>query len=68
MHAAVAGHGYPGAFWLLPAVIEKLRAQLVSMKKAGGDEPFKTSAGTMLKYIGNVARAPDEDKFRCGKQ
>jgi hypothetical protein len=21
----------------------------------------------MLKYIGNVARAPDEDKFRCSK-
>jgi hypothetical protein len=46
------------------AVIEKLRGQLVSMKKAGGDEPFKTAAGTMLKYIGNVARAPNEEKFR----
>ncbi|KAF6266626.1 hypothetical protein COO60DRAFT_1697171 [Scenedesmus sp. NREL 46B-D3] len=49
------------------SVIEKLRAQLVSMKKAGGDEPFKTAAGTMLKYIGNVARSPDEDKFRSIK-
>ncbi|WIA09100.1 hypothetical protein OEZ85_008512 [Tetradesmus obliquus] len=46
------------------SVIEKLRGQLVSMKKAGGEEPFKTAAGTMLKYIGNVARAPDEEKFR----
>lgn len=34
------------------------------MKKQGGDEAFKTAAGTLLKYIGNVVRAPDEDKFR----
>lgn len=52
---------------LRAAVIEKLRGQLVSMKKAGGEEPFKTAAGTMLKYIGNVARAPDEEKFRWGR-
>jgi hypothetical protein len=46
-------------------VIEKLRGQLVSMKKAAaGDEAFKTCVSTQLKYIGNVARAPDEDKFR----
>eukprot|EP00879_Flechtneria_rotunda_P025672 GHRR01027306.1.p1 GENE.GHRR01027306.1~~GHRR01027306.1.p1 ORF type:complete len:186 (+),score=60.47 GHRR01027306.1:425-982(+) len=46
------------------SVIEKLRGQLVAMKKAGGDEPFKTAAATLMKYIGNVARAPNEDKFR----
>lgn len=46
-------------------MIEKLRGQLVSMKKASsGDEAFKTCVSTMIKYIGNVARAPDEDKFR----
>lgn len=45
-------------------MIEKLRGQLVVMKKAGGDEAFKVAASTLLKYIGNVARAPDEDKFR----
>jgi hypothetical protein len=46
-------------------VIEKLRGQLVSMKKASsGDEAFKTCVSTMIKYIGNVARSPDEDKFR----
>lgn len=47
------------------AVIEKLRGQLVSMKKScSGDEAFKTCVSTMIKYIGNVARSPDEDKFR----
>jgi peptide-N4-(N-acetyl-beta-glucosaminyl)asparagine amidase len=46
------------------AVIEKLRGQLVAMKKAGGEESFKTAASTLLKYIGNIARAPEEDKFR----
>jgi hypothetical protein len=35
------------------------------MKKASsGDEAFKTCVSTMIKYIGNIARAPDEDKFR----
>lgn len=47
------------------SVIEKLRGQLVSMKKsASGDEAFKTCVSTQLKYISNVARAPDDDKFR----
>eukprot|EP00775_Hariotina_reticulata_P013661 gene13661-13783_t len=46
------------------SVIEKLRGQLVAMKKAGGEEPFKIAASTLLKYMGNIARAPDEDKFR----
>jgi hypothetical protein len=46
-------------------VIEKLRGQLVSMKKtASSEEAFKTCVSTMIKYIGNVARSPDEDKFR----
>lgn len=49
----------------IPSVIEKLRGELVSMKKAASsEEAFKTSISTMLKYIGNVARSPDEDKFR----
>ncbi|KAF8072947.1 ubxn1 [Scenedesmus sp. PABB004] len=46
------------------SVLEKLRPALVAMKKAGGDEGFKAAAGTLLKYLGNVARAPDEAKFR----
>lgn len=46
-------------------MIEKLRRQLVSMKKgAASEESFKTCVSTMIKYIGNVARSPDEDKFR----
>lgn len=46
-------------------MIEKLRGQLVSMKKtASSEEAFKTCVSTMIKYIGNVARSPDEDKFR----
>lgn len=35
------------------------------MKKGcGSEEAFKTCISTMLKYLGNVVRAPDEDKFR----
>ena len=39
------------------------------MKKAStapGEDPerFKTAASTMLKYIGNIAGNPDEEKFR----
>lgn len=35
------------------------------MKKAApSDDAFRTACSTLLKYIGNVARAPDEDKFR----
>lgn len=36
----------------------------MTMKKQGGDEAYKTAASTLLKYLGNVVRAPDEDKFR----
>jgi len=47
------------------AAIEKLRNQLVSMKKGcASEEAFKTCISTVLKYLGNVVRAPDEDKFR----
>ena len=50
-------------------VIEKMRGMLVSMKKSapGGDEQFKTAVNTLLKYIGNIARAPEEEKFRSIK-
>lgn len=51
------------------AVLEKLRAKLVDMKKSCGDnsEQFKTAANTLTKYLGNIARSPDEDKFRAIK-
>lgn len=45
---------------------EKLRATLVDMKKAAGgdaDKP-KLAWATMLKYIGNIAKNPAEEKFR----
>jgi hypothetical protein len=40
-----------------PPVLEKLRAQLVAMKKAapGGEEQFKTAVSTLLKYLGGSA-------------
>ncbi|KAI8462523.1 MAG: hypothetical protein J3K34DRAFT_182318 [Monoraphidium minutum] len=48
------------------SLLEKLRPQLVSMKKdaPGGEEQFKAAAAILLKYIGNVARDPEEAKFR----
>lgn len=48
----------------LSTAIQQCRTHLVTMKKQGGDEAFKTAANTLLKYIGNVARSPDEDKYR----
>jgi hypothetical protein len=50
-------------------VIEKMRGVLVSMKKSapGGDEQFKAAVNTLMKYIGNIARAPEEEKFRSIK-
>jgi hypothetical protein len=43
-----------------------MRAIAVEMKKAaaGQDEAWTTCVNTLLKLVGNVARAPGEDKFR----
>ncbi len=50
---------------LLHAVLDKLRTQLVTLKKgAPSEDAFKTAATTLGKYIANVLRSPDEDKFR----
>ena len=48
------------------SVTEKLRATLVAMKKAHAGEPgrFETACKTLMAYIGNVAGAPGEEKFR----
>ncbi|GAX81762.1 hypothetical protein CEUSTIGMA_g9190.t1 [Chlamydomonas eustigma] len=51
------------------SVIDKVRKTLVDMKKASSassaeEERFKTAVSTMLKYVGNVASQPDEEKFR----
>ncbi len=50
-------------------MIEKLRAKLVEIKKAspGQEEQFKAACGIMIKYLGNIARSPQEDKFRSIK-
>jgi hypothetical protein len=50
--------------------MQQMRGVLVDMKKAapGGDEQFKTCISTLLKYIGNVAKAPGEEKFRSIKK
>lgn len=48
------------------AVIQKQRNTLASMKKTapGGEAQFKTACSTIMKYIGNIANAPDVEKFR----
>jgi len=45
---------------------EKMRAALVEMKKAAGDDEARNSTAwlTLLKLIGNVAHAPQVEKFR----
>ncbi|KAK9831953.1 hypothetical protein WJX81_002741 [Elliptochloris bilobata] len=50
--------------------ISRLRELLVGMKKryASEDERVKTCWSTLLKYIGNVARDPRQDKFRRIRQ
>ena len=61
-------------------ITEKLRKILVGMKKgagkmdgclclslyllASGDAAFKTSCSVLLKYVGNIAKNPEEEKFR----
>ena len=54
---------------LPPSVIDQVRKTLLAMKKASGEgagaERFKVAAQTMLKYIGNIAASPEEEKYRC---
>jgi len=47
-------------------VAERLRAELVAMKRAIADAPekHKTAFETLMKLVGNVAQAPDEEKYR----
>lgn len=60
-------------------ITEKLRGLLVTMKQSSGafpqikiaclsvvtdEAPFKAACNVLLKYIGNVVKHPDEDKFR----
>lgn len=49
-----------------PQVMDKIRSQLTSIKKGhpGQEEVFKVACTTLLKYLGNIANAPDEEKFR----
>ena len=53
---------------LPPSVIDQVRKTLLAMKKASGEgagaERFKVAAQTMLKYIGNIAASPEEEKYR----
>ncbi|GMH34283.1 hypothetical protein BSKO_02117 [Bryopsis sp. KO-2023] len=44
--------------------LERLRRRLVDMKKSSDGESFKTSCGILMKYLGNISRAPEEEKFR----
>lgn len=48
---------------------DKLRNALTAMKKAhpGQDALFHTACATLLKYLGNIVAAPDEEKFRWGR-
>ena len=48
------------------SVAERLRAELVAMKRATADAPDRHKAAfqTLMTFVGNVARAPDEDKYR----
>ena len=48
------------------AVIEKLRQKLVQLKKAHPDNSagVTTCFQTMQKYLANVYRDPEQDKFR----
>lgn len=45
--------------------LAELRQRLVEMKQHTTDDgTFKTACSTLLKYMGNVARNPDEEKYR----
>lgn len=62
-----SSHSLCGEVLLSPTAVEKLRGLLVDMKKKDGEDKAKLAWQTLLKYLGNVARAPDEDKFRTIK-
>lgn len=47
--------------------MDKMRKLLVDMKKADGEERAKVAWQTLLKYLGNVVKNPDEVKFRAIK-
>lgn len=51
---------------LTASVIEKVRSALSEMKRGapGGEAAWKSAATTLLKYLGNVAATPDEERFR----
>mmetsp|Transcript_34804 Transcript_34804/g.98671 ORF Transcript_34804/g.98671 Transcript_34804/m.98671 type:complete len:412 (-) Transcript_34804:245-1480(-) len=49
------------------SAIDSLRTVLVDMKKTEGEERAKVAWGTLLKYLGNIAKNPNEDKFRSIK-
>ncbi len=48
------------------SVAEKLRAELVAMKRAtsADAERHKAAYSTLMTFVGNVARAPAEEKYR----
>eukprot|EP00210_Caulerpa_lentillifera_P000688 g665.t1 len=43
---------------------EKLRSKLVEMKQNTDDAAFNTACGILIKYIGNVRKNPNDEKFR----
>lgn len=63
-HTHVSHHGVSLA--PSPTAAEKLRAMLVELKKQhpGEDARVTTCFQTLLKMVGNVARAPGEGKYR----
>ncbi|EFJ43466.1 hypothetical protein VOLCADRAFT_119060 [Volvox carteri f. nagariensis] len=54
------------------SALSKMRTQLVDLKKAhaagaaggSGEAAFKTACETMMRYLGNIAASPGEEKFR----
>ncbi|GIL81998.1 hypothetical protein Vretimale_1559 [Volvox reticuliferus] len=54
------------------SALSKMRNQLVDLKKqhatgtagGSGEEAFKTACATMMRYLGNIAANPGEEKFR----
>lgn len=44
--------------------LERVRRRLVEMKKSADDSIFKEACGVLNKYLTNICRAPQEQKFR----
>lgn len=44
--------------------LEQLRRRLVEMKQGCGEEAFTGACTLLLKYLGNIVRAPQEEKYR----